>query len=78
MRTEPAIKRTIAFVDRQNLSHNARNAFGYNYPGYENCVIMQFAPVSSQGRLPGIKLAESRMAFLEPRMVTVFPSKAGA
>ena len=30
MPAEPAIKRAIAFVDGQNLFHNARNAFGYN------------------------------------------------
>ena len=35
MKTEPAVKRTIAFIDGQNLFHNVRNAFGYNYPNYD-------------------------------------------
>jgi uncharacterized LabA/DUF88 family protein len=35
MKIEPAIKRAIAFVDGQNLFHNARNAFGYNHPNYD-------------------------------------------
>jgi uncharacterized LabA/DUF88 family protein len=35
MPAEPAVKRTIAFVDGQNLFHNARNAFGYTYPNYD-------------------------------------------
>jgi hypothetical protein len=28
MPAEPAVKRTVAFVDGQNLFHNARNVFG--------------------------------------------------
>lgn len=32
---EPAIKRTVAFVDGQNLFHAAREAFGYPYPNYD-------------------------------------------
>jgi uncharacterized LabA/DUF88 family protein len=35
MPAEPAVKRTIAFVDGQNLFHNARNAFGYSFPNYD-------------------------------------------
>jgi hypothetical protein len=35
MRTEPTVKRTVAFVDRQNLFHAAREAFGYTYPNYD-------------------------------------------
>ena len=35
MPAEPAVKRAIAFVDGQNLFHNARNAFGYTYPNYD-------------------------------------------
>ncbi|MFO7902235.1 MAG: hypothetical protein R6U98_06225 [Pirellulaceae bacterium] len=34
MATEPAVKRTVAFVDGQNLFHAARHAFGYTYPNY--------------------------------------------
>jgi hypothetical protein len=32
MPTEPAVKRTIAFVDGQNLFHAAKEAFGYEHP----------------------------------------------
>jgi uncharacterized LabA/DUF88 family protein len=32
---EPAIKRTVAFIDGQNLFHHAREAFGYHYPNYD-------------------------------------------
>lgn len=35
MREEPLIKRTIAFVDGQNLFHAAKEAFGYSYPNYD-------------------------------------------
>ncbi len=35
MPAEPAVKRTIAFVDGQNLYHTARNDFGYTYPNYD-------------------------------------------
>jgi uncharacterized LabA/DUF88 family protein len=32
---EAAVKRTVAFVDGQNLFHAVRNAFGYPYPNYD-------------------------------------------
>lgn len=35
MPQEPAIKRTIAFIDGQNLFHAAKRAFGYTYPNYD-------------------------------------------
>lgn len=35
MPSEPALKRTIVFVDGQNLFHAAREAFGYTYPNYD-------------------------------------------
>ena len=35
MPAEPAVKRTVAFVDGQNLFHNTRNVFGYTYPNYD-------------------------------------------
>jgi len=35
MPSEPTRKRTIAFVDGQNLYHAAREAFGYTYPNYD-------------------------------------------
>jgi uncharacterized LabA/DUF88 family protein len=35
MPVEPAIKRTVAFVDGQNLFHSAKAAFGYTYPNFD-------------------------------------------
>jgi hypothetical protein len=35
MRAEPSAKRTVVFVDGQNLYHAAREAFGYTYPNYD-------------------------------------------
>ncbi|MDY0340183.1 MAG: NYN domain-containing protein [Coriobacteriia bacterium] len=32
---EPSTKRTVAFVDGQNLYYAAREAFGYSYPNYD-------------------------------------------
>ncbi len=32
---EPSAKRTVAFVDGQNLYHAVREAFGYTYPNYD-------------------------------------------
>jgi uncharacterized LabA/DUF88 family protein len=38
---EPATKRTIAFVDGQNLFHMAKHAFGYLYPNYDPLALAQ-------------------------------------
>jgi len=35
MPVEPVAKRTVAFIDGQNLFHAAREAFGYTYPNYD-------------------------------------------
>lgn len=35
MPPEPSEKRTIAFVDGQNLFHGAREAFGHTFPNYD-------------------------------------------
>lgn len=35
MPIKPAIQRTIAFIDGQNLFYSAKEAFGYTYPNYE-------------------------------------------
>lgn len=35
MQQEPTNKRTITFIDGQNLYHAAREAFGYTYPNYD-------------------------------------------
>jgi uncharacterized LabA/DUF88 family protein len=35
MPIEPVVKRAFAFVDGQNLFHNARSVFGHTYPNYD-------------------------------------------
>ncbi len=35
MPSEPATKRTTAFIDGKNLFHGAKAAFGYSYPNYD-------------------------------------------
>lgn len=35
MASEPAVKRTVAFVDGQNLFYAAKIAFGYSFPNYD-------------------------------------------
>ena len=35
MSLEPEVKRTVAFIDGQNLFYAARNAFGYKFPNYD-------------------------------------------
>jgi uncharacterized LabA/DUF88 family protein len=32
---EPAVKRTVAFFDGQNLFHGVKEAFGYTFPNYD-------------------------------------------
>ncbi len=35
MPLEPTVKRVAAFIDGQNLYHQAKDAFGYHYPNYD-------------------------------------------
>lgn len=35
MPAEPVVKRTIAFIDGQNLFYAVKKAFGYTYPNYD-------------------------------------------
>ncbi len=41
MPSEPTVKRTVAFVDGQNLFYAAREAFGYTYPNYDPLKLAQ-------------------------------------
>jgi len=41
MPSEPSLKRTIAFVDGQNLYHAVRESFGYTYPNYDVVALSQ-------------------------------------
>lgn len=53
---EPTAKRTVVFIDGQNLFHCVREAFGYSYPNYD---VMRLARtvVSQQ---PGCQLCQVR------------------
>lgn len=35
MLAEPGVKRTVVFIDGQNLFYAAKNAFGYTYPNFD-------------------------------------------
>lgn len=35
MPAEPTVKRTVTFIDGQNLFHAARESFGHTYPNYD-------------------------------------------
>jgi uncharacterized LabA/DUF88 family protein len=35
LNVEPAVKRTVSFIDGQNLFYAVKEAFGYTYPNYE-------------------------------------------
>ena len=48
MPTEPAVKRTIAFFDGQNLFYAAKHAFGYLWPNYDPLKLAQ-AVCQAQG-----------------------------
>jgi len=41
MPPEPAVKRTIAFVDGQNLFHAAKEAFGHKHPNFDLKLLAQ-------------------------------------
>ena len=46
MPADPAVKRTVAFVDGQNLFYAAKYAFGYNWPNYEPLKLACAVPAS--------------------------------
>jgi hypothetical protein len=62
---EPATKRTVAFVDGQNLFHMARHAFGYEYPNYDPPALAA-AVVAAQ---PGWTLVGTRFYTGVPSIV---------
>jgi len=48
VRSEPSVKRTVAFVDGQNLFHSVKEAFGYQHPNYDVLLLAQ-AVCASRG-----------------------------
>ena len=55
MPSEPAIKRTIAFFDGQNLFYAVKAAFGYTYPNYD---VLKLAQTVCRGQ--GWNLTKTR------------------
>ncbi len=55
MPTEPSSKRTVGFVDGQNLFHAAKNAFGHRYPDFDPLKLAQ-----AVCRLQGWALTQTR------------------
>lgn len=53
--TEPAVKRTVVFIDGQNLYHCVRETFGYSHPNYD---VMKLAHETC--RLRGWNVSEVR------------------
>jgi hypothetical protein len=54
MPPEPSVKRTIAFIDGQNLFHAAKEAFGYSYPNYDARALAEAVCLSKQWSLTAI------------------------
>ena len=55
MPSEPTCKRTIAFVDGQNLFHAAREAFGHPYPNYDVLKLSQRVCQQQGWQLHGVQ-----------------------
>ena len=55
MLTEPVTKRTVAFVDGQNLFYAAKEAFGYTYPNYDVFELATTVCASNHWRLDQVR-----------------------
>ena len=55
MSREPAIKRTIAFVDGQNLFGSARDAFGIRQPSFDVVALARAVSLQRGWRLEGVR-----------------------
>ena len=55
MPTEPADKRTVAFIDGQNLFYAAKYAFGYTYPNYDPLALAKAVCQQQGWRLCGTR-----------------------
>ena len=51
---EPAIKRTTAFIDGQNLYRHCKTAFGYHYPNYDIQKLAGYVARSRGWNLTGV------------------------
>jgi len=55
MATEPSSKRTILFIDGQNLYYSAKEAFGHRYPNYEPQKLGQLICQRQGWQLAGVR-----------------------
>lgn len=55
MRSEPKVKRAVAFVDGQNLFHAAREAFGHIHPNYDVRALAERVCQSHGWELAGVR-----------------------
>lgn len=55
MRKEPANKRTVVFIDGQNLFHAAKDAFGYLYPNFDVLGLASGLCVREEFSLVGVR-----------------------
>ncbi len=55
MPSEPLNKRTLAFIDGQNLYHSARESFGYTYPNYDVNALSQAICRQKGWELKGVR-----------------------
>jgi len=51
MPEEPSVKRTVAFIDGQNLFYAVKEAFGYSYPNYDVLALANFVCLSRNWNL---------------------------
>lgn len=55
MPSAPVVKRTVAFVDGQNLFHAAKAAFGYTYPNFDPVKLAETVSISRQWNCVGVR-----------------------
>jgi uncharacterized LabA/DUF88 family protein len=54
MGKEPNIKRTVSFIDGQNLFYAVKKAFGYEYPNYDPRVLVETVSTAQNWKLTDI------------------------
>ena len=53
--TEPKLKRTVVFIDGQNLHYAVKNAFGYAYPNYDVQLLSEKICLSQNWKIEQIR-----------------------
>jgi hypothetical protein len=55
MGAETRVKRTVVFVDGQNLYHSARETFGYSYPDFDLLALARAVCTARGWQLAGVR-----------------------